>query len=88
VGARISEGLISALIFFLDPLGTRPHDADVNVLIRIATLYEVPFATNQAGADLVIEGLTARKLVGSAGYPAPAYAEDFAAIPGPGRPSL
>ena len=88
MGARISEGLISALIFSLDPLGTRPHDADVNALIRIATLYEVPFATNQASADLVIEGLTARKLVGSAGYPAPAYAEDFAAIPGPGRPSL
>ena len=53
MGARISEGAISALIFFVDPLGTRPHDADVNALIRIATLYEVPFATNQASADLL-----------------------------------
>lgn len=57
LGAMLAEGRIDALIFFVDPLAPHPHDVDVKALIRMATLANVPFACNQATADLVIGAL-------------------------------
>jgi methylglyoxal synthase len=56
--ARIAEGALDALIFFIDPLSALPHDVDVKALVRLATLYDLPFACNEATADaLVGDGL-------------------------------
>jgi methylglyoxal synthase len=58
LGARIAEGALDALIFFIDPLSALPHDVDVKALVRLATLYDLPFACNEATADaLVGDGL-------------------------------
>ena len=34
-----------------------PHDVDVKALIRLSILYDIPFACNEATANLVIEGM-------------------------------
>jgi methylglyoxal synthase len=57
LGALIAEGRLDMLIFFTDPLSPHPHDVDVKALIRLATLYDVPFAGNAATADLIVRAL-------------------------------
>ena len=57
IGARIADGRIIALIFLVDPLVARPHEADVQALLRIAQLAEIPTATNVATAELIAQSL-------------------------------
>jgi methylglyoxal synthase len=57
LGAMIAEGRLDMLIFFQDPLTALPHDVDVKALTRLATLYNVLFAVNEATADAVLAAI-------------------------------
>ncbi|MEH6724946.1 MAG: methylglyoxal synthase [Hyphomicrobiales bacterium] len=54
IGAMIAEGTINGLIFFIDPLTPMPHDVDVKALMRLAVVYDVAMALNEATAELLI----------------------------------
>ena len=54
IGAMIAEGSVDMLVFFCDNLIMQGHQNDVLGLVRLASLYNVPFATNRSTADFII----------------------------------
>ena len=54
IGAMIATGEIDVLIFFCDNLITHGHHQDVGALVRLASLYNIPFATNRTTADMIV----------------------------------
>lgn len=54
IGAMIAEGDIDMLVFFCDNLIMQGHHNDVLGLTRLASLYNIPFATNRSTADFII----------------------------------
>ena len=54
IGAMVAEGKIDVVIFFCDNLITQGHQQDVGALVRLASLYNIPFATNRTTADMIL----------------------------------
>jgi methylglyoxal synthase len=54
IAARVVEGKIDLVFFFIDPLGKHPHDPDIQMLMRVCNVHNTPLATNTATADLMI----------------------------------
>jgi len=57
IAAMAAEGNIDAIIFFRDPLGKHPHEPDIQMLMRVCDVYDVPLATNPATGELILKGL-------------------------------
>ena len=54
IASRIVDGRIDAVVFIVDPLDKHPHDPDIQTLLRICNVRNVPLATNIATADILI----------------------------------
>jgi methylglyoxal synthase len=54
IASRIVEGSVDAVVFVVDPLDKHPHDPDIQTLLRICNVRNVPLATNIATADILI----------------------------------
>lgn len=54
IGAMIANGEIDVLIFFCDNLIQQGHQNDVSALTRLASLYNIAFATNRTTADMIL----------------------------------
>ena len=57
IAGRVAEGKTHMVLFFKDPLSSHPHEADVNMLIRVCDVHNVPLATNEATAQLLINAI-------------------------------
>jgi len=59
IAAMVAEGRIDIVIFFRDPLDKHPHEPDVQMLMRIADVHNVPLATNPKSAYYILKGVEA-----------------------------
>ncbi len=57
IAARVAEGKTKMVLFFKDPNSSHAHEADINMLIRICDVHNIPLATNEATAQLLLLGL-------------------------------
>lgn len=57
IAGRVAEGKTKMVLFFKDPNSSHPHEPDINMLIRICDVHNVPFATNEATAQLLLNAI-------------------------------
>ncbi len=57
IGARIAYNEIDLVLFFRDPLTVQPHEPDVNALLRLCDMHNIPLATNVATAEVLVRGM-------------------------------
>ena len=58
IGGLISEGRISAIFFFKDPLSSHAHASDIEALTRLCDVHQIPYATNPASAKGLMMSLS------------------------------
>ncbi len=56
IAARVAQGEVAGVFFLVDPLNAHPHDPDIQGLLRVCNVHNVPLATNVATADLIVSG--------------------------------
>ena len=57
IAARVAEGKTKMVLFFKDPSSSHAHEPDINMLIRICDVHNVPLATNEATAQMLLNAL-------------------------------
>lgn len=57
LSAHIEQNLIDLVIFLRDPLSPKSHEPDVNNVVKICDMHNIPLATNVAPAELLIKAL-------------------------------
>ena len=54
LGSQISQNNLDALIFLRDPMAPKPHEPNVNDVVRLCDVHNIPMATNLATAELLV----------------------------------
>jgi len=62
IAAMVATDRLDVVIFFRDPLGKHAHEPDVQMLMRICDVHNIPLATNYAAAMLILQGIKAADL--------------------------
>ncbi|MGL4337397.1 MAG: methylglyoxal synthase [Turicibacter sp.] len=57
IGSLIVTQEIDLVIFLRDPLTAQPHETDIQALIRLCDVHQVPVATNLASAEIFVRAL-------------------------------
>ncbi|MDR7865678.1 MAG: methylglyoxal synthase [Sporomusaceae bacterium] len=57
IGALIACQAVDAVIFLRDPLTAQPHEPDITALLRVCDVHNVPVATNEASAALLLKAI-------------------------------
>jgi methylglyoxal synthase len=58
IAAGVATGEVGAVIFLVDPLNAHPHDPDIQAVLRVCNVHNVPLATNLATARLLLSAQT------------------------------
>lgn len=57
IGAVVAYDRMDMIFFMRDPLTVQPHEPDVNALLRLCDVHNIPLATNMATAEVMIKAL-------------------------------
>lgn len=64
IAARVAVGEVQAVFFLVDPLHAHPHEPDIQGLLRVCNVHNVPLATNLATAEALLEALVPESELG------------------------
>lgn len=54
IGALVATEQIQYVIFLRDPLTSQPHEPDINALLRLCDVHNIPLATNRKSAHIML----------------------------------
>lgn len=54
IATQVATGQVIAVIFLIDPLYAQPHEPDIQALLRICVVHNIPIATNLATAEAIV----------------------------------
>ena len=57
IGAMVEQNQIDLLVFLRDPGGARRSEPDINKVIRLCDVHNVPLATNIGSAEVLLKSL-------------------------------
>ena len=57
MGAQIENNEMDMVIYLRDPLSPKEHEPDVNSVVHLCDVHNIPIATNLATAELLIRAL-------------------------------
>ena len=55
IASMVARGELQGVIFFRDPLDKHPHEPDVQMLMRICDVHDVPLATNYRSGHIFVK---------------------------------
>jgi diacylglycerol kinase (ATP) len=58
IAAEVAIGQVIAVIFLIDPLFAQPHEPDIQALLRICEVHNIPLATNTSTAEAIAHFLS------------------------------
>ena len=57
IGAIVAYNKIDLVIFMRDPLTAQPHEPDINALLRLCDVHNIPLASNMATAEARVKAM-------------------------------
>lgn len=57
LGSQIAQNDIDAVIFLRDPMAPKLNDPNINDIVRLCDMHNIPMATNLATAEVIILAL-------------------------------
>ena len=57
LGAQVANNDVDLVIFLRDPVGQKTYEPDINGVIRLCDLHNIPIATNLATAEVLLLAL-------------------------------
>lgn len=57
IGARVANQNVAMVIFLRDPLTAQPHEPDITALLRVCDVHNIPLATNEGTAEILLRYL-------------------------------
>jgi len=59
IGSMLAQDDMDLVIFLRDPLTAQPHEPDVQALLRLCDVHQVPLATNITSAEILLKSMAA-----------------------------
>lgn len=57
IGALVAASGVVMVIFLRDPLTSQPHEPDITALLRLCDVHNIPCATNEGTAEILLKYL-------------------------------
>lgn len=60
IGARVATEEVDFVIFLRDPLAAQPHEPDINALLRLCDVHNIPLATNRKSGHIMLKYIASK----------------------------